>query len=148
MSKYLAGLLISLLIMAYAPATETYSEYNTLPPQNRLHVPKPPPVSRNNVTQGQEMIVQATAYSHTGQQTYTGTWPKEGRTIAVDPETIPMGSRVYIEGFGWRVAEDKIPLESVAKGAKVDIFMDNENDCWEWGRRNVRIIVFPPQEED
>lgn len=92
-----------------------------------------------------EITLQATAYSHTGQKTFTGTWPKEGRTIAVDPETIPIGSLVWIQGFGWRIAEDKIPPGSIRKGAKIDIFMDNESRCWEWGRRNVRVIIIPPR---
>ena len=38
--------------------------------------------------------------------TYTGTKVTPGRTIAVDPKVIPLGSKVYVEGYGWRVAED------------------------------------------
>jgi len=92
------------------------------------------------------MVVQATAYTHTGERTYSETWPQEGRTIAVDPATIPIGSRVYIREFGrWYVAEDKIPPQSVAKGAKIDIYMDREADCWEWGRRDVRVVVVKPE---
>lgn len=133
--------------------------------ESRLHIPNPPPlevsrgVSRNEGTkranttdtpqpqpQPIEMVVESTAYSHTGNQTYTGTWPQEGRTIAVDPETIPIGSRVFIEELGaWFVAEDKIPPESVQRGAVIDIFKNCENDCWEWGRRDVTVKVIPPK---
>lgn len=38
--------------------------------------------------------------------TYTGTKVTPGRTIAVDSKVIPLGSKVYVEGYGWRVAED------------------------------------------
>lgn len=38
--------------------------------------------------------------------TATGTKVTAGRSIAVDPSVIPYGSKVYIEGYGWRVAED------------------------------------------
>ena len=38
--------------------------------------------------------------------TATGTKVTAGRTIAVDPKIIPYGTKVYIEGYGWRVAED------------------------------------------
>lgn len=127
--------------------------------ESRLHIPNPPPLkvsrgeasrSTNAESQPQpiEMVVESTAYSHTGSQTYTGTWPQEGRTIAVDPETIPIGSRVYVEELGaWFIAEDKIPPESVAKGAVVDIFMDKEAKCWRWGRQEITVRVVPPQEK-
>ena len=39
--------------------------------------------------------------------TYTGTKATVGKTIAVDPKVIPYGTKVYIEGYGWRTAEDK-----------------------------------------
>lgn len=38
--------------------------------------------------------------------TSTGTIVTPGRTIAVDSSYIPYGSSVYIEGYGWRIAED------------------------------------------
>ena len=38
--------------------------------------------------------------------TATGTTVTPGRTIAVDSSYIPYGSQVYIEGYGWRTAED------------------------------------------
>lgn len=38
--------------------------------------------------------------------TATGTEITPGRTIAVDPSVIPLGTHVYIDGVGWRVAED------------------------------------------
>jgi 3D (Asp-Asp-Asp) domain-containing protein len=93
-----------------------------------------------------ELVVQATAYSHTGDRTYSGTWPREGWTIAVDPATIPIGSRVYIKELNnWYIAEDRIPEVSIRKGAKIDIFMDREADAWKWGRRDVRVVVEPPE---
>ena len=38
--------------------------------------------------------------------TRSGTIAQEGRTIAVDPKVIPLGSRVYIDGYGVFIAED------------------------------------------
>lgn len=92
------------------------------------------------------MVVESTSYSHTGQKTYSGTWPVEGRTIAVDGKVIPVGSRVYIyELNNWYLAEDKIPPESVRKGAIIDIFRGDVKSCREWGRRDVRVRVVPPE---
>jgi len=104
------------------------------------------PLSRGEVDRRaatvKEVTIQATAYSHTGNRTFTETWPREGRTIAVDPKAIPLGSRVFIKELNnWYLAEDLIPDESVAKGAKIDIFMSDEKSCWAWGRRDVRVVV-------
>ena len=44
---------------------------------------------------------EATAYTHTGNKTRTGIWPKKG-IIAVDPKVIPLYTKVYIEfPKGW-----------------------------------------------
>lgn len=55
-----------------------------------------------------------------GGPTYSGVMPQEGRTIAVDPRVIPLGSRVYIDGYGEFIAED---TGSSIKGNRIDIYM-------------------------
>lgn len=100
-------------------------------------------VSRGS--QGRELTLQATAYTWTGDKTSTGTWPRQGVTIAVNPKVIPFYSKVFIEGVGWRTAEDRIPKKSIEKGASIDIYMDSESDCWAWGRRSLRVKVIPPE---
>lgn len=105
-------------------------------------------VSRSNGNtnkQVQKLTVESTSYSHTGSRTYSNTWPKEGVTVAVDGKVIRVGSWVYIQELNnWYLAEDKIPIESVRKGAVIDIFMNREADCWTWGRRDVAVIVVGP----
>lgn len=72
-------------------------------------------------------------------RTAAGTKPKEGRTIAVDPNVIPYGTLVYIEGFGYRIAED---CGSAIKGNRIDIFMMDYNKAISLGKpyANVTII--------
>ena len=85
----------------------------------------------------QTMIFEATAYCYTGNRTYTGTWPSRG-TVAVDPAVIPLGTRLWIEGYGEGVAED---TGGVIRGHKIDLYMESEDECWAWGRRQVKVQV-------
>ena len=83
------------------------------------------------------MVVEATAYTYTGNRTATGTNPKVG-TIAVDPRVIPLGSRVYVEGYGFATAED---TGGAIKGKIIDVFLETEHACRSWGRKQVKIYV-------
>lgn len=61
-----------------------------------------------------------------GGPTKSGIMPQAGRTIAVDKRVIPLGTRVYIEGYGEYVAED---TGSAIKGNCIDVYMDSHNDA-------------------
>ena len=65
--------------------------------------------------------------------TATGTKVTAGRTIAVDPSVIPYGTRVYIEGFGWRVAED---CGGAVDGKHIDIAAPTHQEALSIGTRN------------
>ena len=83
------------------------------------------------------MEVKATAYSG-DTITSTGTVPKYG-TIAVDPSVIPYGTKVYIPEF-----DDVFTAEDCGgaiKGNRIDIFMDSESQCNNWGVRNITIQI-------
>lgn len=58
-------------------------------------------------------------------------------TLAVDPKVIPLGSKVYIEGMGWFIAEDTGNFS----GRRVDIYMETHEKALQFGRRNVNIIL-------
>lgn len=64
--------------------------------------------------------------------TASGTRVTEGRTIAVDPKVIPIGWWVYIEGIGFRRAEDK---GSAVKGNKIDIYFDSSSYATKFGKK-------------
>ncbi|MDO4733297.1 MAG: 3D domain-containing protein [Bacillota bacterium] len=81
--------------------------------------------------------IETTAYTWTGNTTYTGTWPKRG-TIAVDPSVIPLGTKVYVVGYGFATAED---TGGAIKGNIIDLYMDTEQECINWGRRDVVIYI-------
>lgn len=63
-------------------------------------------------------------------KTATGTMVTPGRTIAVDPNVIPYGTEVYIEGYGWRTAED---CGGGVKGKHIDMAVDTHNNAMSMG---------------
>ncbi|MFD0049552.1 LysM peptidoglycan-binding domain-containing protein [Actinomycetes bacterium NPDC127524] len=62
----------------------------------------------------------------------------EAKVIAVDPSVIPLGSQVYVEGYGYATAED---IGGGIKGNEIDIFFPKEQDALNWGRKQVQVKV-------
>ncbi len=84
----------------------------------------------------EKMVVEITAYTHTGDRTATGTMPKVG-TIAVDRDVIPLGTMMYVPGYGIGKAEDV-----GVGGEQIDVFLESERQCLKWGRkRGVTIYI-------
>ena len=84
-----------------------------------------------------QLTMLATAYTHTGNRTATGTWPTHG-TVAVDPRMIPLGTPLYIEGYGFAVAAD---TGSSIKGNRVDVFLENRKNALKWGKKPVKVHI-------
>ena len=90
-----------------------------------------------------------TAYTHTGNTTATGTWPRSTRTLdnpgscAVVPGTIPYGSLLYVTGYGYCIAEDTGAFRhDPDRWNQIDLFMNTEDECWTWGRRDdVKVYI-------
>ncbi|HSP23280.1 MAG TPA: 3D domain-containing protein [Planococcus sp. (in: firmicutes)] len=94
---------------------------------------------------GKEMTVSATAYTAycagcsgttaTGQDLRSN--PNQ-KVIAVDPTVIPLGSKVWVEGYGTAIAGD---VGGAIKGNKIDVFLPSQSAALEWGRKNITIKV-------
>ena len=69
--------------------------------------------------------------------TATGTTAKKG-VIAVDPSVIPLGTRVYIPGYGVAVAQD---TGGAIKGNRIDVCYMTKNEAFSWGVRNVPVYI-------
>lgn len=77
--------------------------------------------------------------------TYTETVATEGRTIAVDPEVIPLGSIVELNGLEY-VAED---IGGAIKGDRIDLYFNSHQDALEWGVQylDIFLVEFPKLQE-
>jgi len=83
-------------------------------------------------------VLTMTAYSYSGGgKTAMGTKARVG-VIAVDPKVIPLGTKVYVEGYGYAVAED---TGGNIKGNKIDCYMKTESACLNWGIKKVKVYI-------
>lgn len=72
---------------------------------------------------------------------YTYTGVKAGRGIvAVDPRVIPLGTRLYIEGYGFGLAAD---IGGAIRGNMIDLCYDTLAEARKWGRRKVIVYILP-----
>lgn len=81
------------------------------------------------------------AYTRTASirgKTASGTVPTSGRTIAVDPRVIPLGTVIEIEGIGKRIAED---TGGHVKGKKLDVFLPTVQACLQFGVRSRKVYI-------
>lgn len=87
--------------------------------------------------------MEATAYTSSASEPLTASGTKPVRnpsgfsTIAVDPKVIPLGSLVYVHGYGFAKATD---TGSAINGMIIDVYMNSEQECKAWGRK-YNVIV-------
>lgn len=97
--------------------------------------------SRGTIRFKKMLIMEATAYTpfDDGQSgiTYTGIPARRG-IVAVDPRVIPLGTRVYVMGYGPAVAAD---TGGAIKGAKIDLCIEDYNEAIRFGRRKVEVYI-------
>jgi len=60
------------------------------------------------------------------------------KLIAVDPSVIPLGSKVWVEGYGVAIAGD---TGGAIKGNKIDVLMPDKGSSSSWGRKTVTVKV-------
>ena len=95
--------------------------------------------SRGFVRYRSARTVEASAYTMAEgsgtELTSTGVVPYHG-VVAVDPDVIPYGTRMYIPGYGFAVAAD---CGGAINGNTIDLFMEDYGDAISWGRRDVTV---------
>jgi len=81
--------------------------------------------------------VDAVAY-HLPGRTASGLQARRG-VVAVDPALIPLGTRLFVPGYGNAVAAD---VGVAIKGRIIDLWMPSDAESRKWGRKNVVITVY------
>jgi 3D (Asp-Asp-Asp) domain-containing protein len=87
--------------------------------------------------EAQTLVVDAVAY-HLPGRTASGL-PVGVGVIAVDPSVIPLGTRLFVPGYGPAVAAD---TGSAIRGNLIDLWMPSTAAARAWGRRTVTITVY------
>lgn len=91
----------------------------------------------------QELTMTATGYAPgdggtPSNYTATGLLAKRG-VVAVDPGVIPLGTRVYVEGYGPAIAAD---TGGAVKGMMIDLCFDSVQEAWDYGlRHGVKVYI-------
>ncbi|MGI8317340.1 ubiquitin-like domain-containing protein [Halobacillus mangrovi] len=101
--------------------------------------------SSGDKSESKTLSMHATAYtancSGCSGITATGINLKENpdkKVIAVDPSVIPLGSRVWVEGYGYAVAGD---TGGAINGNRIDLFMSSKSEALSFGSRNVKVKI-------
>jgi len=58
--------------------------------------------------------------------------------VAVDPRVIPLGTKLYIQGYGEALAAD---TGGWIKGNRIDLVFESLEDCYRYGRRKIKVYL-------
>lgn len=118
------------------------------PKKEKADQPAPKPVSHKTSTKahsGQKITVEATGYTANceGCSGITATGVNlnsnpDAKVIAVDPSVIPLGTKVYVPGYGTAVAAD---TGGAINGNRIDINFATRDQALQFGRKNVTITI-------
>jgi len=101
-------------------------------------------VVKTAVKAAAEFIVEATAYTpfeSSSGMTAAGYNIRKNpnmKLIAVDPKVIPLGTKVWVEGYGEAIAGD---TGGAIKGRKIDVLFPTVKQALQWGRKNVKVRI-------
>ncbi|GLC88093.1 LysM peptidoglycan-binding and 3D domain-containing protein [Lysinibacillus piscis] len=106
---------------------------------------QPVSVAKSPTSTGKSYTMRATAYTAycagcsgiTANGTNIRANPKL-KVIAVDPRVIPLGTKVWVEGYGEAVAAD---TGGAIKGNKIDVFIPTEGQARQWGVKTVTVKI-------
>lgn len=101
------------------------------------------PTSRGSWSRTRVLDMVATAYTNSPSENGGSTRSATGNSlifgvVAVDPRVIPLGTKLYVEGYGFAYACD---TGGAIKGNRIDLLMPSFGASNAWGRRKVKVHV-------
>lgn len=60
------------------------------------------------------------------------------KVIAVDPNVIPLGTKVHVDGYGYAIAGD---TGGAIRGNKIDVFFSSQSKAYAWGSKTVKVKI-------
>jgi len=139
---WMAGTCFGAPMFRRDPAPDLAPVATAAPPKPQAQRPKPnpkPAKPQQAARPVRKLRIVARAYALRG-YTATGSYVSHG-TIAVDPRVIPLGTRIYVPGYGWGRAAD---TGGAIIGNSIDLWMPTTGACYQWGVRYVTISVEMP----
>ena len=124
-------------LQARARAAERASARLTATAATAPSAPAEKPLLLDDTSGTQTMVVDAVAY-HLPGRTASGL-PVGPGVVAVDPAVIPLGTRMFVPGYGPAVAAD---VGSAVKGSIIDLWFSTTAQALAWGRRTVTITLY------
>ncbi len=129
------------------PPTSATTETQSYPEPGFADAFSQYPLNENGIPHRYDQLLEGTACAYTapdGAITATGTVPKVG-TVAVNPDIIPFGSKLFITSddgyvYGYAIAEDT-GGDLLNNAILVDLYMDTYEACRSFGRQTVKIYV-------
>ncbi|PWK10276.1 3D domain-containing protein [Tumebacillus permanentifrigoris] len=156
--KVKKGDTLSTIAAAFHTKTDTLAQLNELPNSNLLKIDQEIQIPNlegkllePGLTVKHVLSADLTAYTagfeSTGKRpgdpaygvTASGKYVKDHQTIAVDPAVIPLGTKVYIEGIGVRIAED---TGGAIIGNRIDVYMNDLSAAVQFGyKKSIKVYV-------
>lgn len=117
---------------------EKFNKWVTEPQDDSIHLGTSVTGNSGDVVIRWSFVSNTTAY-YMGENAYgaSGGHCHYG-TVAVDPSVIPYGSILWIEGYGFAVAND---CGGAIVGTNLDLYMRSVDECVNWGRRYVTAYL-------
>ena len=70
--------------------------------------------------------------------TASGVKAKQGVTVAADTNKLPFGTKIYIDGIGERVVQDR---GGAIKGNKIDLFFNDHQSALNFGKQTKQVTI-------